>query len=477
MELEVIGELAIAVCCIGVAGLFYLNRDRSVRKSKALWLPVVWISLAGSRGVSEWFGLGSPTTLKGTLEGSPVDAAVLGVLVLMGVIVLLGRRRKTSVYLGVMLPIVVYSLYCAGSVAWAAYPLPALKRWMKDVGDVAMVLIVATDPRPIEAVRRIFTRVGFILLPFSIVLIRYTTMGRLWDNDGKLSIVGVTTNKNMLGLIVFVLTLGALWNWRWLLMNKSEPARGRKLVAASILLVCGLYLLDVAHSSTSVACFMLGSILMFVTHLRWMRCRPSRVHLLCASIVFIGGGALLFGGLSDVASALGRDSNLSGRTFMWDAMLRAVSNPLIGVGFDSFWTSPNAETFHHALDLLHWYHPEEINEAHNGYLEVYLNLGWVGVSLITLILFSGYLRACKALRRDGELGSLMLAYIITGAIYSITEAGFRTLSPMWIFILLAIVTVSGAEVRVRSTARRRRIAPRTEVIFPPVPEDALRQPV
>ena len=27
--------------------------------------------------------------------------------------------------------------------------------------------------------------------------------------------------------------------------------------------------------------------------------------------------------------------------------------------------------------------PKFLNEAHNGYIEVYLNLGWVGVSLIS----------------------------------------------------------------------------------------------
>jgi O-antigen ligase len=138
---------------------------------------------------------------------------------------------------------------------------------------------------------------------------------------------------------------------------------------------------------------------------------------------------------------------------MWSAMIGAVSNPITGVGFDSFWTSPNADIFHHSLDLLHWYHAKDINEAHNGYLEVFLDLGWTGVCLIALLLVTGYVRACKALRRSHELGSISLAFIMSGAIYSITEAGFRTLSPIWIFLLLAIITASGVSAGILDSKR------------------------
>jgi len=81
--------------------------------------------------------------------------------------------------------------------------------------------------------------------------------------------------------------------------------------------------------------------------------------------------------------------------------------------------------------------------AHNGYLEVYCDLGLIGVCLILLILITGYRRVCKAVKRDPELGSLFLAYIATGSIYSLTEAGFRTLTLTWTFLLLSIVGASG----------------------------------
>ena len=115
----------------------------------------------------------------------------------------------------------------------------------------------------------------------------------------------------------------------------------------------------------------------------------------------------------------------------------------MGAGFESFWISPNVLKFQHTLASEGWWQPEGLNEAHDGYLEVYLNLGLVGVGLILWILVSGYGRAVAAFRRNPSLGGLMLAYIIPSFFYNFTEAGFRMVSLIWIFLLLAIVSASG----------------------------------
>ena len=174
--------LALLICSTGIAGLFYLDRDKSVRNSTALWLPVIWLSIAGSRPVSAWFGPGggSDVGLASTLDGSPMDAAIYGMLVALGVIVLLRRDRKkrTSTFLAANGLIIVYFLYCLISVAWSPFHGPAFKRWIKAIGDLVMILIVVTDGQPLAALRRLYSRVGFVLFPFSIFLIRYTDLGR-----------------------------------------------------------------------------------------------------------------------------------------------------------------------------------------------------------------------------------------------------------------------------------------------------------
>ena len=103
-----------------------------------------------------------------------------------------------------------------------------------------------------------------------------------------------------------------------------------------------------------------------------------------------------------------------------------------------------------------------LNEAHNGYIETYLNLGWIGVCLIMTIFIAGYRSSFKAFQRDPELGSFILAVTIVTMVYSITEAGFRMLSLSWIFLLLALVSASGVVTGVFGS-RRTNLAPSSGV--------------
>src|SRR4051794_37254936 len=103
------GQIAILLGIVGIVVLFWLNRNGFVRTSKALWLPVIWIALLGSRPVSMWFGISPPSTPTANLDGSPVDAAVFGVLIAIGLVVLAVRRKQTRTYLTIITPLVLYS--------------------------------------------------------------------------------------------------------------------------------------------------------------------------------------------------------------------------------------------------------------------------------------------------------------------------------------------------------------------------------
>jgi exopolysaccharide production protein ExoQ len=437
-------NLAFLIFSIGVAGLFFLNRDTSVRTSPALWLPVIWLWIVGSRPVSLWLGMGSTSAnvLDATLNGSPVDAAIFAALLFAGILVLLHRKKITSAYLALSGPITVYFLYCLLSVAWSPFHEPAFKRWTKAVGDLVMVLLILTDGQPIAALRRVYSRVAFIIFPFSVFMIRYTFTGRGYDADGNPMNVGVTTNKNDLGLIVFVISLGILWNMRWLFTHRDEPHRGRKLLAQLVALGFGGYLLQTAHSATSVTCFLLGAGLMFATSLKFFKNRPGRVLALSLAVVLAGGLGLLLGGGEAYSKSLGRGGGLSGRTDIWAASIAAAGNPIIGTGFESFWNA-NAPKVNSSLQRRGFRDLHNLNSAHNGYIELYLDLGLVGLGLVVLILISGYRSASKAFLNNPELGSLLLACIATGTFFSITEVGFRILTPSWIFLLLGVVGSAG----------------------------------
>ncbi len=478
--------LASAICCCGIAGLFWLDRDPRLRPSRALWLPTFWLAIVGSRAVSEWlhiwFGIATPTG-NVELDGSPLDAVVFSVLLVGAVGVLAMRGGRARKLLVANWPILLYFGYCLVSVSWSSHPDISLKRWIKAIGDLAMVLVVATDRQPVLALRTLYSRLGFVLFPSSLILIKYfPDIGRAFTPDGMPMNTGVTTDKNVFGLMLLVISLGVVWHISALLRNKTSQLRRRRLVAQFTLLAFGIWLLHLANSQTSIAGFILGSGLLLITGLQSLKKHPNRVHVVCCGIILVSVVTFTLGGGKDLAHAMGRKANLSGRTVIWAALIPAAPNAIIGAGFESFWLSRNVQIFQRTLAQEGWYHPEFLNEAHDGYLEVYLELGLVGVALLALILITGYRHAVAAYRLDRSLGGLLLAYVIASMAYNITEAGFRMLDPIWIFLLLAIVTATGTAsglictvpepiMRRRRTARMLPVRPNQ---FPPDPAYALK---
>jgi O-antigen ligase len=402
----------------------------------------MWMWIAGSRSPSVWLSAGeSNQTYDATLDGNSTDALILGALLAAGMIVLLRRKEQSGVLLKASWPISMYFGYCLLSVLWSPFPDVAFKRWIKALGDLVMVLVVLTDGEPIAALRRLFSWVGFILLPASIYLIRFSSLGRGFDEEGNAFNTGVTTNKNTLGLTAFVLALGAVWNLRALLRTRHQAERGRRLLAQGTLLAFGVAVLAEAHSATSIACFTAGTVVMTVTGLRWVRRRPSRLHMVMLTIAILAGIGTIFDLNAIVVQALGRKPDLTGRTDIWKTVIPMARNPIIGAGFESFWNASHAtlKQFSGAEGLMY----RDLNSAHNGYIEVYLELGWIGLCLIALILISGYRHAGIAFRYDPESAGLILAYMVAVAMYSLTEAGFRLRTPTWIFLILAVVFAGG----------------------------------
>ena len=99
----------------------------------------------------------------------------------------------------------------------------------------------------------------------------------------------------------------------------------------------------------------------------------------------------------------------------------------------SFWTGTRLDE---VWRLLAAQINEHVNQAHNGYLEQYLNLGYIGVAFILVIMLSGLLKIRRHLRVDPGAGMLRLCFIIVAALYNWTEASFYGLNNMWIILLL-----------------------------------------
>jgi len=464
--------LAAIIFAIGIAGLFFFDRDKKVRVSKALWIPTLWLFFCLSRSASQWLGMSPPPADVASvyLEGSPIDRAVFIILEVIAMIVVVGRRRRVGSILLQNWPIWLFFSYAALSITWSDYPLVTLKHWIKGIGDVLMILIVLTEPDIPEAVKRLFTRLGFVLLPLSVLFIKYyPQLGRVLNLSWQMEPVGVTTQKNGLGELCDFLGLVLLWRLRSAYNDREDRNRKRRLLALGAVLAMVIWLLWTCNSMTSICALSMASIVMLLSTRPAFRRRPALVHLLIVGLFSCTLYALFFQSSGSLIENLGRNPTLTGRTDVWKMVFSIPNNRLLGVGYESFWLG------HRLQEMWKAFPGFLVNEAHNGYIEIVLTLGWIGAILLGILIATGYRNVIVAYRRNPDIGSLRMAFFFAAVINALTEAAFRMMGPPWIAFLLATIAVPAyfAPKSGRSGRRGRQLSRPAETSDVAVPEQVL----
>jgi exopolysaccharide production protein ExoQ len=227
---------------IGYGLIFWLFRKdaawRPEAGSRVLWIPGAWIGIQGSRPVSYWFGSRGDTTG----EGNPINTVIFAAFIVAGFVVLSKRNLSWGAFFRDNKALCAIYLYLCLSAVWSEMPLATFKRALKDFGCVLMALIFLTQADPAKAVRMIYVRVAYVLFPLSVIFIKFfPSIGRQANRAGDNMFTGITTQKNSLGEMVFVLGLVIVWDL--VEIYRSAPRKGRRLqlgIRLSLLLMgCG----------------------------------------------------------------------------------------------------------------------------------------------------------------------------------------------------------------------------------------------
>jgi len=384
--------------------------------------------------VSEWlntFGLhAGAITLE---EGSPLDRCIYLGLIAAGTYVLSKRHVQVSEIIRQNQWLTIFFIYCFLAIFWSDFPFVAFKRWIKVLGHPIMALIVLTEPDPLEALTRLMKRCAYVIVPVSILFIKYyPELGRGFDHwTGAPSNNGITTNKNTLG--VDCLILGFFFFWHLLQTRSLERGKLRRneLFLTGGFLLAIWWLFSMAHSSTALVSFFVGVLVVLILGLRFVDKR------FIGTYVVIGVLALLaaewaFGIYASAIQLLGKDSTLTDRTLLWSELLKVKINPLFGAGFESFWLGDRFRNFAESR----WWQP---NQAHNGYLETYLNLGVVGLILLIVLLIATFWKVRRELLTNFQFGRFRLGFLAAVVAYNWTEAAFKNISAIWfVFYIIAL---------------------------------------
>jgi len=440
--------LAAALTVAFIVLLFAQDAARQKDVNRALWLPVLWLVITGSRFVSQWMYLGSSYTAA-TSEGSPIDAAYFLVLIVAGVIVLAQRQNVIGNVVRNNFWLLALFLYGFASILWSDFPFVALKRWIKTLGHPVMALIIITDPDPGRALRIVMKRCAYILLPVSVLFIKYfPEYGRgfdPWSGQGANRGVGLT--KNDLGYICMVFGLCFLWSLITAAKLSDRVARlWESIVSVAFLMMVG-WLLKMADSATSLMCFVLGATTLVMLGFRAVNKRFVGTYIVI-SVLIAFGLEMTFDIYAEVVHLLGRNPNLTDRTEVWAAAIAIQPNPIFGAGFESFWLGERLET----LWARWWWRP---TQAHNGYIETYLNLGLVGVILLIGLILATFRKICDQLSTDFEFARIRLSFLMAILAFSYTEAAFKGVHLVWTVFHIIAIDYPRRHTAVETAARKR----------------------
>ncbi len=429
--------VALSLFTVLVILLLRIEHRCNPEVSSALWVPTIFLILCGSKPLGRWFETAIISAAESDETGSPLDRMALSILIMLALFIIHKRKIKWSRILKDNFWLTLLFLYLGASILWSDFPFVSFKRWIRLFGAIPIAMVVASERSPLNALESVFRRCAYVLVPFSLVLIKYfPDLGVAYVSwSGVKMWVGVTTQKNGLGVIcalsAFLITWAFHREWRAGALFKTRS----RVFADGLVLAIAVFLLQgfqgsYAATATGILVIGIGSLLFLY--------RKKNVRRMATFLVLMVALVLLCLPFADslapaVTSAFQRDSSFTGRTDIWRAVLEVASdNPLLGVGYGGYW----------GLEDVTIYSTLGVRESHSGYLDVYLEVGMVGIVLFSAFLLAYYRKALRELNHAYDWGLFGICLLIMSLIHGFTESSFLRSSYLWNGMVFVTVVLS-----------------------------------
>lgn len=279
---------------------------------------------------------------------------------------------------------VAFIMLCALSSAWSGFPELALRRSFSLAACFLFGFYVAAVFSPTRLFVLI-TRAAMIAAVASLLL--FATMPAI-GREPLLAghpLRGVFAQKNVIASELLPALICYLYFWQAAIRPFRQIVLGVAAVLACLLLSNSAMGLGIAAAMFLLAAFFRSS---RIRHL-------PIVLLIIALLLLVIVATFLLAAPDSVFGLIGRDPTFTGRSAIWQLAAHYIAQrPLLGYGYASFWNvGDNASK--HIFYSIGWVTPD----AHNGYLDLALQLGLVGGTLGVLLLLRTLLGAVRALKQ------------------------------------------------------------------------------
>ena len=317
------------------------------------------------------------------------------------------------------------------SISWSSIPAIAFRKVISLIGATFFGLYLGSRydfKQQLGVYSWTFGIALFFSYIFSIALPQYGIM----NTDAIVGAwQGIFPHKNGLGESMFV-------GFMTFYFSSLIEFKKRKKICLQILCLMSVILIYFGQSATAL----MSVLFIFATAQGLKRLSiTSKKSVLIVLLFLIFTCLLLFLFLANFDAFLAandKDITLSGRTTLWDTLWQFIQEkPWLGYGYGSFFSGKSRETA--VLWQVHNWSPVH---AHNGYVQLCLNLGFVG---FTVFIF-GYISCLfNSLFKYLISKDIQMLWIFLFLIYTIflnmTEVSFFSSSNIWIITLASIYSM------------------------------------
>jgi exopolysaccharide production protein ExoQ len=238
---------------------------------------------------------------------------------------------------------------------------------------------------------------------------------------------GYFEGKNYLGecaAVAFLLSLYELFQ------------RGWRRTFGAIVVVIAVLLVFLSDSKTAFGLALVCPFLAWLTLTvrKLTRVSPAIILLSIPFCYIILSTVTRYSIFGRISYMLYHDSTLTGRTVIWDfAETEIARSPLFGWGYQSFWLVPDSPS----LEAPGWV--KMMPNAHNGYYDTMLEMGYVGLALLLVFLVATLHAVGRVADRDPRRAQLLLSLTLFIILYNFFESlWMRGFEFLWVlFVIVA----------------------------------------
>ena len=346
----------------------------------------------------------------GVYTGSQTTGGGLGIQLVLGVIYLcvfafLVQRVKPALSLATdekwMMGICILAL---ASVVWSVEPGETLRRSIAFMATTGAGLYIGMRYEPKDQVKLIAACAAIGAFASLAICLMAPDIGLTPHKEWQ----GIYFPKNSLARMM---VLGVM-SFAWLAMRQ----RRRRVLHICMILFC-LFMMVMADSATGIV--VSAVMLLALPFRRVFALRPRQLILISIVAVLIAApiGLWNLAHVDDITAALSRNSTLTGRLPLWHTVrIEIMTRPVLGFGYSAFWSNWRADQDRR---IVNWAAPN----AHSGFLEFALGLGFVGLALFLIgLLRNLYLGAKIAgASRDVDNTWPIFFFLFFGILYNLVE--------------------------------------------------------